>query len=119
MPDQHAIEAFSQTLAATGTSFICETPLPGAHARVRFIGDFEGQATLWDMELLALGDGATRQRAFIEIGEAGERGRRLRVGLGVASIDEPVILKSLIMIRNYKSLRLGRHEWGAGDPHPT
>lgn len=119
MPDDHTIATFSKALAASGKSFICETPLPSMQAQVRFIGNFKGQATLWDMELQALGDCATQQPSFMDIGETGERGRRIKVGLGVAHIDEAVILKSIIMIRNYKKLRPGRHEWGAIDSHPA
>jgi hypothetical protein len=36
----------------------------------------------------------------------------LRVGLDLQRIDRPAIEKMIIMIRNYRNLRYGRHEYG-------
>ena len=38
--------------------------------------------------------------------------RSITIGLNVAAIDPPVLLKTTIMIRKYKRLRVGRHEFG-------
>lgn len=85
---------------------------------------------LWDATLLALihpsnlCDRSTSQapRQFIDIGEMTPRGRALTVGLCVPDIDEAVIRRTVIMIRQYKRLRHGRHEFGeataAPSPHP-
>ena len=38
---------------------------------------------------------------------------KLNVGLDLKTIDEAVINKTIIMIRNYKRLRIGRNEFGS------
>lgn len=63
---------------------------------------------MWDALVLAL-DLADDTPQFIEIGETGRTGRMVTVGLRVARLDEAVLLKTTIMIRNYKRLRRGRH----------
>jgi hypothetical protein len=48
----------------------------------------------------------------MEIAPAPDGKLALTVGLNLTAIDEPTIKKTLIMIRNFKRLKLGRHEWG-------
>ncbi|MCK7581424.1 MAG: hypothetical protein MZV65_41195 [Chromatiales bacterium] len=51
--------------------------------------------------------------AFLEIGgETALAGAPLDVALDIPQIDEPTILRTIIMIRNYKRLHPGRHEFG-------
>lgn len=86
-------------------------PLAGAEARFEFIGRIDGVAVIWQARLLALGSGDRDQ--FIEIGPARGERRQLTVGLALERVTPPDILKTVIMIRNYKRLREGRHEWRA------
>lgn len=79
-------------------------------ARIRFAGRFEGEPVVWDALILAL-DPADDAPQYIEIGEAGPLGRRLTVGLKVPRLDAAALLKTTIMVRNYKRLRRGRHEF--------
>jgi len=51
-------------------------------------------------------------RQYIEVGEAAKEGRRLEIGLMVSAIDVPTVTKAIIMIRQYRNLRPGRHEFG-------
>jgi len=92
---------------------------PGGPAlRLRFQGPFEGRSVTWLATLLALsapgseGSIATSPASFIEIGEENREGIPITVALPVATIDEPTIRKSMIMIRRYRRLRRGRHEYG-------
>jgi len=114
---------FSAYLADTGQPFLLLGGLQEQRAQVRFTGPFEGAEVVWDCQFLALGAQRQRdapglpaatgsRRNFIEIGEPGARGVALRVGLDLARIDRPAILKMIVMIRNYKRLRRGRHEFG-------
>ena len=80
-------------------------------ARFEFIGRFDQAPVVWEARLLALGAGEREQ--FIEIGPARGERRALTVGLALERIDPPAILKTVIMIRNYKRLRAGRHAWQA------
>lgn len=117
---QACVERFRSELAATGADYLCESDLAGAslggpQLRVRFIGRFEQAEVVWDAHLLALGQAADSAQ-FIEIATPTARGRPIRIGLAVARIDRPTLLKTIIMVRNYKRLRLGRHEFGPQGP---
>lgn len=99
------------------------TDLPGGHVcHVQFSGKFNNQAVIWQAEIGTLAyylengerasghDNAIRQ--FIEVGDTNRDGRRIRIGLNVNRIDETVIKKCIIMVRQYKNLTFGRHEYG-------
>ena len=90
-------------------------------AHFTFTGNFQNQEIVWDATFLTLacyhsGQPASSQpvvrSAFLEIGDATPHGRAIRIALDIAEIDEPAILRSIIMIRNYKRLHPGRHEFG-------
>lgn len=81
----------------------------GQSLHLRFGGGFEGRRVTWDARLEALGSQGGCN--FIEVGDDGERGIPLHIGLRVTRIDEPTVRKAVIMIRRYKRLRRGRHEW--------
>jgi hypothetical protein len=52
-------------------------------------------------------------KQFIKITPSEENGDfALKIGLATVRIDHPAILKTIIMIQNYKRLRIGRHEYG-------
>ena len=112
-------------LASTGLGYQALSALGGASARVRFPGLFQDRPVVWDAEILTL-EAYDRQQTrhasiptsprtwqqFIEIGAPSEQGVPLRVGLAVPLIDAATVLRTTIMIRNYKRLRPGRHEFG-------
>lgn len=91
----------------------------GRTLRLRFEGRLEGRPVTWLATLHALAQSqsadATRQGAanYIEIGEAGCDTVPITVGLQVERIDLPTVRKAMIMIRRYKRLRPGRHEYGS------
>ena len=100
-----------------------ETPQDD-HVHIHFTGPFQGRQVIWDARIVTLehecrgrqsvrpsGDGPGL-RQFIEVGSADDGTRMLRIGLNVERIDEPVILKAIIMIRQYKRLHEGCHEYG-------
>jgi len=91
----------------------------GKTLRLRFEGPFEGRQVTWLATLHALGESQptdlARQPAanYIEIGAAGPDAVPITVGLPVERIDPPTVRKAMIMIRRYKRLRRGRHEYGS------
>jgi hypothetical protein len=107
---------FDQYLAETGKHYILGGPLHEQRAHVRFTGPFHGQMVVWDCEFVTLA-GVGAERNFIEIDEAAPQGMPLRVGLDIERIDASAIEKMIIMIRNYKNLHYGRHEYG--EPRST
>jgi hypothetical protein len=96
-------------------------PPDTGEAHFTFSGRFQNQEIVWDATLITLAHfhaqqpqsiQATVRSAFLEIGDETEYGRALRVALDIPRIDEPAILRTIIMVRNYKRLHPGRHEFG-------
>lgn len=88
----------------------------GRWARIRFTGPFEGREVTWDATVLSLAGCAPGQ--FIEVGAPTPYGLALTVGLKVAVIDEPTLCKTVVMIRRYKGLKRGRHDFTPGAKRP-
>jgi hypothetical protein len=113
---------FAKALADNGRSYEPGSAVPADCVQFRFIGTFEQKTVIWDAQLATLAyysrtsppvtTNAAGLRAFIEVGAAGPRGQQLRIGLNVAIIDEATIRKTMIMIRQYKLLQRGRHDYG-------
>ena len=104
-----------------GIAYQLLAPLTATKARFSFTGKFQNQELVWDATLLTLTQYHAGQPApaapvprspFMEIGDATEQGRSIRLALDIAQIDEPAILRTIIMIRQYKRLHAGRHEFG-------
>ncbi|MFA7592203.1 MAG: hypothetical protein WCY26_00525 [Thiohalobacteraceae bacterium] len=111
-----ALMAFRAELAAQGGDYLCEDALGGREARLRFSGRFDGEDVVWDAELVALAATEDAPLQYLDIGVPGPRGVPIRIGLAVAAIDRSTLLKTIIMVRNYKRLRRGRHEFGPHGP---
>jgi hypothetical protein len=120
------VKAFRTELQILGRDFVCPTALPATAATVSFIGVFQGQSVLWQMTLATLAhwqitgskahlnaESEMFNQPFIEIDEGNEGVFPIRVGLNLDLIDEPVIKKTIIMVRNYKRLALGRSGFGS------
>jgi len=102
-------------------------PLTPVQARFRFRGPFQGREIGWDATFLTLthhhalqppGAGRVTRRPFIEIGAADTDPRPLTVALDIPHIDEAAILRAIVMIRQYRRLRIGRHEFGLAREFP-
>ena len=120
------VELLKAQLQMLGTDFICATPLPAISAGVMFLGPFQGKIVVWNMTLSSLGqlkkiaDDVTEissqqlpYQSFIEIATGNDDVFPLQVVLDVAVIDVATIKKSIIMIRNYKRLAIGRMAFGS------
>jgi len=110
---------FEQQLASRQQAYELLEPLDQAHCRFRFSGPFLSERIIWDAYLQTLAyyvnthnraDPGVRQ--FIDVGDPGRYGRVIHIGLNLPRIDHPSILKTLVMIRQYKRLAPGRHEFG-------
>lgn len=110
------VEEFSAYLGARKQDWLLVEQRDDQYAHLRFTGPFEGQLVVWDCKFSTLAE-ARGRRNFIEIGLPGIYGVPLQVGLSVAAIDTPAIEKMIIMIRHYKRLRVGRHEYGEVGSH--
>lgn len=115
----------SHQLARLGYTLL--EPLTAVQARFRFRGPFQGREIGWDATFLTLahyhalqppGAKAVNRRPFIEIGAADADLRPLTVVLDIPHIDEAAILRAIVMIRQYRRLRVGRHEFGLAREFP-
>lgn len=119
------VETLRTRLAELGSDYICNTGLPDTSVSVSFLGKFQGKIVAWNMTLATLMHYRLSERdaiattepwlvicPFIEIKEGVEGVYQLKVGLDLSVIDEPVIKKTIIMIRNYKRLVIGKIEFG-------
>lgn len=115
---------FNKELVRDGRDYRCMEPPARDHAHIRFTGTFQGDEVIWDAVIVTLahefrerypaGERSTTNVSlpqFIEVGATENGMRKLRVGLNVPRIDAATLHKTIIMIRNYKRLRPGRHEY--------
>lgn len=111
-----SLEEFSQQLDASGSDYLLVAEDRERRCvDIRFMGPFQGKDVIWNVRLLALGsspDNTVTQKQFIEVRPRDTFDYDLRVGLAVPDIDRATILKAIIMIRKYKRLHIGYHEFG-------
>ena len=86
-------------------------------AHVQFNGKLNNKDVIWNAEIQTLNSttdanskSGIRQYIDIEITEA--KLKMIKIGLNVKTITSPEILKTIIMITNYKNLKQGMHEFG-------
>ncbi len=101
-------ESWPHEVEQHGIHYTLLEPLRAERARFSFFGPFENREIRWDATLVALGSG----RSYIDIGAEAAGGRVVQVGLAVPVIDAAVVLRTIVMLRQYKRLRAGRHEFG-------
>lgn len=108
----------SQRHAASSAVYeLLDTAADGTQAHIRFRGPFEGREVTWDARLHALrAPRPAARRPFFEISSPRRNGIPIRIGLDVGRLDAPTLHKAVIMVRQYKRLRRGRHEFGEPAP---
>lgn len=96
-------------------------PLTPVRARFQFHGRFRDREVCWDTTFLTLahyhalqppGRDPVTRRPFFEIAAADAGPHSLTVVLDIPRIDEAALLRVMIMIRQYRRLQTGRHEFG-------
>jgi len=88
-------------------------------AHLKFKGPFQGRIVTWDTHFFTLDayiaqkkitKVAAKQVIDIELIEPDIM--KLTVALNIAEINNPNIQKMMLMIKQYKNLSIGRHEYG-------
>jgi len=89
------------------------------HAHIKFNGKFHGKNVIWNTQFLTLNKYSEQEdiknkniKQFIHIEKSDTDILNLTVALNIEKINEPNIQKMMIMIRQYKNLAIGRHEYG-------
>jgi len=92
--------------------------LPAGRAYVQFEGRFMGKDVVWNMCLFTMDEYALSHKVtddpqqFIDIKNENDT-YSIDIGLNIRQIDLAAIERTIIMVRKYKRLRIGRHEYGA------
>ncbi|MBD3610006.1 MAG: hypothetical protein HUJ30_05600 [Gammaproteobacteria bacterium] len=99
-------------------------PINPSQARFIFSAHFEGQAVIWDTTLVILQHYQQLQadklqqplppqaQQFIDITATSGPIRPILVAHAIKQVNHSSILKTIIMLRNYKRLHVGRHYYG-------
>ncbi len=85
---------------------------------LQFRGTLNNIALTWDAKIrtlqsIILVNPEKGVRQYIDIAEQDTDPKPISIGLNVQTISKPEILKTIIMITNYKKLKPGRLEYGA------
>lgn len=89
------------------------------HIHLKFDGLFQDKTVTWDTHFFTL-DGYnaekdiqnTKVKQFIDIQPIESNTMQLTIALKITDITPSNIQKMIIMIKQYKNLSLGRHEYG-------
>ena len=98
--------------------YLLISELPGINVYLQFEGVFSGEQVVWNMCLSTIEEYAKSNQVaddpqqFINI-EHIDNTYHIDIGLNVKLIDRSVVERTIIMVRKYKRLDLGRHEYGA------
>ncbi len=96
-------------------------PLGGQTTLVRFTGPLQGRDIVWNVRLITLAhhyqtvscsERLQGVRQFIAVGPSANGVGSATIALNLSRIDEPAVLKTIIMVRQWKQLGPGRHEYG-------
>ena len=88
-------------------------------AHLQFEGPFQGQTVTWDTHFFTLQGYQSQQKnintpvkQFIDIEAVNPGLFKLTIALKISEINHQNIQKMMIMIKQYKNLFVGRHEYG-------
>lgn len=86
------------------------------YAHLQFSGPFQGREVCWDTHFYTLEAcpyvSSDTNKGYIEINPVNDNEMKLVVALNITEINHPAILKMMIMIRQYRNLAVGKHEYG-------
>ena len=119
-----AITNFKQRLTKSGKNFLALSPVPALKVHLQFTGSLDQQEVVWDTTIQTLASHLAEHphekpskqsfevRSFMQVGPPQNGISALKIVLAVPLIDEPTIKKTIIMVRCYKRLKVGYHEFG-------
>ena len=99
--------------------FTALTPLDRTRVHVQFKGNFNNKDILWDAIISTLNPSHSGNRdqtgekiQAITIHPVDNDHYKINIELDVEIITEATVFKTMLMIHNYKKLKVGRHEFG-------
>jgi|GEM_PF-815705 len=112
------LQELQRQLVESHRDYLLQDVLPAQRVRLVFAGSFKGEAVVWNACIETIEAYAQHHRVeadpqqFIDI-RCENHAYWIHIGLNLQQIDQAVIERSIIMVRNYKRLSEGRHEYGA------
>ena len=89
------------------------------HYHITFKSQFQGENITWNTHFFTLTNYKEEKnirdsnlKQFIDIKPIEPNTMQLTIALNIKEVDEPNIQKMMIMIKQYKNLSIGRHEYG-------
>ena len=115
----NAVNPLYNQLTASCVQYLAHSPIGESRVIVEFTGNFEAHPVLWQATLVALNVEAVtwdleRSRPgkqYISVSVEDADSPQVEIGLSVDVINEPTVLKAITMLRQYRNLRRGRHEF--------
>jgi hypothetical protein len=105
-------------LVESHCDYLLQDALPANRVRLVFAGPFKNGVVAWNACIETIEAYARYHpvdddpQQFIDIRQENDA-YWIHIGLNVQQIDQAVIERSIIMVRNYRRLSEGRHEYGA------
>jgi len=120
-------------MAKSDQNFLALSPVPALKVHINFLGKLADTDVLWDTTIQTLASylleadqipsaekpghrkevqQSAKPRSFMQVDAPHNGVSTLKIVLPVPIIDEPTIKKTVIMIRCYKRLKVGYHEFG-------
>jgi len=112
-----SVDELENELCVQGQSFLVSGKLPAAKVYVQFTGNFAGKAIVWNACIYTINEYAKRHevaddpKQVIDI-QLEKECYLIDIALNIEHINKAAIERTIIMIRKYKRLRIGRHEYG-------
>jgi len=103
-----------QQLSSSCIDYMAHSVVGEGQVDVEFVGQFARHDVVWFATIRCL-SADTDRKQYIDVQLEETKNPRVEIGLPLETIDEPAILKSILMIRHYKNLREGRHEFSGGE----
>ena len=104
-------------LTSQQKNYLLKGELPSLKTYLQFEGVFNNQVVVWNACVCTIEEYAMDHevlddpKQFIDIQVKGDV-HLLRVGLNVSLIDHAMLERTIIMVRKYKRLQQGLHEYG-------
>jgi len=112
------VDEFRHKLNMSEQAYILESEIPAAKVHLRFEGVLKGVAVVWHACVQTVKEYSQNSpvdedpKQFIKI-EIIDGLHKLNIALNLKQIDQPALERTIIMIRKYKKLSSGYHEYGA------
>ena len=112
------VNEFREILETNRQRYLLASDLPATKVYLQVEGKFNGEDVVWNMCIRTITEYSHSfevdedPKQFIDI-KLIKGIYQIEIGLNISEIDRSTIERTIIMIRKYKRLRLGRHEYGA------